>query len=113
MFRDGLSVISEHSHGGGTDVKILSLEKFTEEWFIHSIEAPSRPQSFKEVVFVARIFWVEFGNPALDRREHFFRGMGAEFAATAVASAILGKFEIFQQGRKRGFFDLGRIDQRA
>lgn len=77
------------------------------------IETPSDPEGFKDNVFIAWGIWLERSRPFLEGGEDFGGISGAEFAAGAVAGAVFGEGEVFEEGGDWGVVDLGGLDEGA
>ena len=90
-----LGLVAEDLDGGGADAGVFGGEEFLKEGFVDLVEAPSDPEGFEEMVFVALSC-----RPFFESGEDVFRAATAEFAAGAVAGAELGEGEIFKEGEE-------------
>jgi len=87
--------VAEDIDRGGTDAVVFCFEEGFEEGAVDLVKAPGDPEGFEEILFVARGCRIKGEAPFLEFREDFSGGAGAEFAAGAVAGAILGEGEVF------------------
>lgn len=110
---DFFGIKTQHAGGGGAGFVFLGGEALLEQVGIGLVLRPGGPEGFAEVVLVTWVGFVERISPGFDGGDDFAGGATAKLAAGAVASAILGQLQIFQQLGDAGAVDFGRLHKRA
>jgi hypothetical protein len=89
----------------------LGGEQSLQQGGVGLILRPGGPERLAEVMLELGVLGIQLRDPGAHGRKHLAGGPAAEFAAGAVAGAVLRQLEIFEQLRDRRTGDPGRFHE--